>query len=63
MFGEEGLANIVKADIQEVPTKEYVSRDGIAQSVIGLEMEDSQLCHMMGKFTAKEMWDSLQQYD
>lgn len=62
VLGEKGLADVVKGNVPEVPTKEWLQRDGMAQSVIGLALEDSQLCHVMEKSSAKEMWDSLHQY-
>lgn len=62
VLGEKGLSDVVKGNVPVAPTKDWLQRDGMAQSVIGLALEDSQLCHVMEKGSAKEMWDSLQQY-
>lgn len=61
-LGEKGLSDVVKGERPAEPSNDWLSKDGIAQSVIGLALEDTQLCHVMGKATAKEMWDALQSH-
>lgn len=62
ILGEKGLSDVVKSGRPAQPTNDWISKDGIAQSVIGLALEDTQLCHVIGKATAKEMWDALQSH-
>lgn len=43
-------------------TQSWIRKDEKARALIGLALEDNQLCHIMEATTAKEMWDKLKGY-
>lgn len=59
---KENLWTVVKDEKPEVVTSAWTRNDERARATIGLALEDSQLCHIIGTVSAKEMWDQLKGY-
>lgn len=60
----------MKDDLYEVVKEEkpvelpdgWMAKDGKARAVIGLALDNDQLCHVMSSTTAHEMWEALKGY-
>lgn len=58
----EGLSDVVKNVKPATPDATWISKDGKARAIIGLSIEDGQLCHVINAATARDMWEALQKH-
>lgn len=59
---KEGLWKIVGEPKPQDVTEAWIEKDASARATIGLALDDSQLCHVIGAATANEMWSMLKGY-
>lgn len=62
MLIKEDLLEIVTCDRPENPSMAWLSKDGKARAAIDLALQSTQLVHVMKAKTAREMWDSLENF-
>lgn len=58
----EGLSDVIVNPKPEVPDAAWIVKDGKARAIIGLSIEDSQLCHVIKATSAREMWEALKKH-
>lgn len=59
---QDGLHDVVSEQKPDKPPADWMTRDGKARAIIGLALENEQLCHVMGVTTAYDMWKALKGY-
>lgn len=59
---QEDLFGVVSEKKQENPDPVWKAKDAKARALIGLSVEDGQLCHIIRASSSKNMWDGLKAY-
>lgn len=59
---KDQLHDMITQPKPEPTPGDWEKKDGQARAMIGLALENDQLCHVMGARTAKDMWDALKSY-
>lgn len=58
---QEDLFGVVSEEKPENPNPAWKAKDEKARALIGLSVEDGQLCHIIKAGSSKDMWDGLKQ--
>ncbi|XP_062709476.1 uncharacterized protein LOC134288474 [Aedes albopictus] len=59
---QEDLFGVVSEEKPEDPDPVWKAKDAKARALIGLSVEDGQLCHIIRAGSSKDMWDGLKTY-
>lgn len=59
---QDDLLSVVTEEKPEDPPAAWTTKDAKARSLIGLNVKDSQLSHIIRAKTSKQMWDALRTY-
>ncbi|XP_062709180.1 uncharacterized protein LOC134288402 [Aedes albopictus] len=59
---QEDLFGVVSEEKSENPDPVWKAKDAKARALIGLSVEDGQLCHIIRAGSSKDMWDELKAY-